>query len=58
MCIRDRADLNKGDVSGLVTSTYGIHIIQCTDVFEAPEELTSLDVYKRQEPECCEVDRP
>lgn len=27
----------------LVTSTYGIHIIQCTDVFEAPEELTSLD---------------
>ena len=29
------ADLNKGDVSGLVTSTYGIHIIQCTDVFEA-----------------------
>ena len=30
------ADLNKGDVSGLVTSTYGIHIIQCTDVFEAP----------------------
>lgn len=37
------ADLSKGDVSGLVTSTYGIHIIQCTDVFEAPEELTSLD---------------
>lgn len=36
-------ELNKGDVSGLVTSTYGIHIIQCTDVFEAPEELTSLD---------------
>ena len=36
-------DLNKGDVSDLVTSTYGIHIIQCTDVFEAPEELTSLD---------------
>lgn len=31
------ADLNKGDVSGLVTSTYGIHIIQCTDVFEAPK---------------------
>ena len=30
-------------MSGLVTSTYGIHIIQCTDVFEAPEELTSLD---------------
>lgn len=37
------AELNKGDVSGLVTSTYGIHIIQCTDVFEAPDELTSLD---------------
>ena len=40
-------------VSGLVTSQYGIHIIKCTDVFNAPKvvgedgtepvELTSLD---------------
>ena len=37
------ADLQKDQVSGLVTSSYGIHIIKCTDVFTAPEELTSLD---------------
>jgi foldase protein PrsA len=37
------ADLNKGDISDLVTASDGIHIIMCTDVFEAPEELTSLD---------------
>lgn len=36
-------DLQKGQVSGLVTSSYGIHIIKCTDVFTAPSELTSLD---------------
>lgn len=36
-------DLDKDQVSGLVTSNYGIHIIKCTDVFDAPEELTSLD---------------
>ena len=35
--------LEKDQMSGLVTSTYGIHIIKCTDVFTAPEELTSLD---------------
>ena len=46
------ADLNKGDVSGLVTSTYGIHIIQCTDVFEAPEELTSLDQLPTEFQDC------
>lgn len=37
------ADLSKGQVSGLVTSSYGIHIIKCTDEFTAPAELTSLD---------------
>ena len=26
-----------------MTSSYGIHIIKCTDVFTAPEEVTSLD---------------
>lgn len=35
--------LEKDQISGLVTSTYGIHIIKCTDVFTAPEEVTSLD---------------
>ena len=37
------ADLSKGQVSGLVTSSYGIHIIKCTQVFNAPEEVTSTD---------------
>lgn len=35
--------LELDQVSGLVTSDYGIHIIKCTDVFNAPEEITSLD---------------
>jgi foldase protein PrsA len=35
--------LDEGQVSGLVTSSYGIHIIKCTEVFHAPDELTSLD---------------
>ncbi len=35
--------LEKDQVSGLVTSDYGIHIIKCTDVFTAPEEVTSTD---------------
>lgn len=35
--------LEKGQVSGLVTSTYGIHIIKCTDVFTAPDEVASID---------------
>lgn len=35
--------LEAGQVSGLVTSDYGIHIIKCTEVFNAPEEMTSLD---------------
>lgn len=37
------ADLDEGQVSGLVKSSYGIHVIKCTQVFNAPEELTSLD---------------
>jgi foldase protein PrsA len=32
------SNLSKGQVSGLVTSTYGIHIIKCTDVYDAPKE--------------------
>ena len=35
--------LEKDQVSALVTSTYGIHIIKCTDVFTAPDEVTSID---------------
>ena len=45
--------LEKDQVSGLVTSQYGIHIIKCTDVYNAPKEkaddgtetvkITSLD---------------
>lgn len=35
--------LNAGEVSGLVTSDYGIHIIKCTEVFNAPKEITSSD---------------
>ena len=36
-------ELKKGEISGLIPSSYGIHIIECTDVFEAPEDLTSMD---------------
>lgn len=36
------ADLDKDEVSDLVTSSYGIHIIKCTDVYTAPETLESL----------------
>lgn len=32
------SNLSKGQVSGLVTSTYGSHIIKCTDVYDAPKE--------------------
>ncbi|ACU94847.1 parvulin-like peptidyl-prolyl isomerase [Cryptobacterium curtum DSM 15641] len=36
-------NLDKGQVSGLVMSDYGIHIIKCTDVYEAPDEVTEID---------------
>lgn len=36
-------ELDKGEMSGLVTSSYGIHIIKCTDVFHAPSKVTSMD---------------
>lgn len=32
-----------GQVSGLVESDYGWHIIKCTDEFTSPEEITSID---------------
>lgn len=37
------AELDKGEMSGLVTSDYGIHIILCTDIWNAPETIDSLD---------------
>ncbi len=37
------SELEEGEISGLVTSEFGIHIIKCTEVYEAPEEVTSLD---------------
>ena len=35
--------LELDQVSDLVETEYGIHIIKCTEVFTAPEELTSMD---------------
>lgn len=35
--------LEKDQVSDLITSDFGIHIIKCTDVFSTPDEITSLD---------------
>lgn len=37
----DGLELNQ--VSDLVTSQHGIHIIKCTEVYNAPAEITSLD---------------
>ena len=34
--------LDKGETSGLVKSEYGIHIIRCTDVWQAPEKIKKL----------------
>ena len=36
---------SKGEVSGLVTSDYGIHIIKCTDEFSCDGTADSLDDY-------------
>ena len=35
--------LDKGQISGVVKSTYGYHIIQCTDVFTIDGSVTSID---------------
>lgn len=32
------SEMKKGEVSGLVTSDYGIHIIKCTDTYTPPEK--------------------
>ncbi len=35
--------LEVGEMSGLVTSVYGIHIIKCTDKFTSPGSISSID---------------
>lgn len=35
--------LAKGEMSGLVKTTYGYHIIKCTDLFSVDGEVTSID---------------
>lgn len=40
--------LSVGQVSGLVTSDYGIHIIKCTDEFTCDGKATSLSTYPQE----------
>ena len=40
--------LEVGEMSDLVTSEHGIHIILVTDVFTAPEEVTNLDQFPEE----------
>ena len=40
--------LSVGQVSGLVTSDYGIHIIKCTDEFSCDGNATSLSAYPQE----------
>lgn len=40
--------LSVGQVSGLVTSDYGIHIIKCTDEFSCDGTATSVDDYPQE----------
>lgn len=50
--VTDYADaldgLSVGQVSGLVTSDYGIHIIKCTDEFTCDGKATSLSAYPQE----------
>lgn len=41
-------DLSVGQMSGLVTSEYGIHIIKCTDEWSGDGTATSLDAYPEE----------
>lgn len=44
--------LSVGQVSGLVTSDYGIHIIKCTDEFTCDGKATSLSAYPQEFVDC------
>ena len=35
--------LNKDQISGVVKSSYGYHVIKCTDVFHVDDKVTSID---------------